>query len=106
MTLLRTGDFLRLDAVAESFMRSSVVRDNDAPIRCAKHLFGSGFSGAVLFMASIGIEDEDGAVLRRISAGLADSVRWSNRSAHGSASSVAIRSRIACHGGSPPAFTL
>jgi hypothetical protein len=25
-------------------MRSSVVRDNDAPIRCAKHLFGSGFS--------------------------------------------------------------
>ncbi len=38
-------------------MRSSVVRENEDPIRCAKH-----FSGAVLSMASIGIEDEDGTV--------------------------------------------
>ena len=44
------------------FMRSSVVRDNDEPLRFAKHFFGSGFSGAVLSVASVGIEDEDGTV--------------------------------------------
>ena len=41
------------------FMRSSVVRENDDPIRSAKHFLGSGFSsGAVLSVASVEIEDE------------------------------------------------
>ena len=45
-------------------MRSSVVRENDHPFRFAKDVFGSGFfTGAVLYMASVRIEDEDGTVL-------------------------------------------
>ncbi len=63
MTLLRTGNFRQEDAVAESFMRSSVVRENDHPFRFAQDVFGSGFfTGAVLSMASVGIENEDGTV--------------------------------------------
>ena len=41
--LLRTGDFVGYDAVAESDMRSSAVRENDAPIRCAKHFPAAAF---------------------------------------------------------------
>ena len=59
LTLLRTGDFRQKDAVAARFMRSSVFRENDHSLRFAKHFFGSGFSGAVLSVASVGIEDED-----------------------------------------------
>ena len=43
MTLLRTGNFRQKDAVVEGFMRSSVVRENDHPLRFAKHFSGSGF---------------------------------------------------------------
>ena len=43
-------------------MRSSVVRENEDPIRCAKYFPAADFSGAVLSMASIGIKDEDGTV--------------------------------------------
>ena len=43
MTLLRTGDFVGQDVVAAKFIRSDVVRDNDHPLRFAKHLFGSRF---------------------------------------------------------------
>ena len=51
------------DVVAAIFIRSSVVRDNDQPLRFAKHLFlAAVFSGAALSVASVGIEDEDGAV--------------------------------------------
>ena len=58
------------------------------------------FSGAVLSVASVGIEDEDGAVVGGISTGLPEARRWSNRSKPGSASSSGIHSRIACQGGS------
>ena len=43
MTLLLKGDFVGQDVVAVKFIRSDVVRENDDPIRCAKHFFGSGF---------------------------------------------------------------
>jgi hypothetical protein len=43
VTLLRTGDFRQEDAIAESFMRSSVICEYEDPIRCAKHFFGGGF---------------------------------------------------------------
>ena len=42
-TLLRTGDFVGQDVVAVKFIRSDVVRENDDPLRFAKHFFGSGF---------------------------------------------------------------
>jgi len=51
VTLLRTGDFRQQDAVPESFMRSSVVRENDDPIRFFKHFSVSVFLGAVLSAA-------------------------------------------------------
>ena len=38
LTLLLTGDFGRQDAVAESFMRSSVVFEHNRPLRFSKHL--------------------------------------------------------------------
>ena len=43
MTLLRTGDFRLEDAVAEGFMRSSVVRENGHPLRFAEHFFRQRF---------------------------------------------------------------
>ena len=43
-------------------MRSSVVRDNDDPLRFAKDFSAAVFSGAVLSVASVGVEDEDGTV--------------------------------------------
>jgi hypothetical protein len=45
LTLLRTGDCRGQDVVAESFMRSSVVFENDDPLRLAKLYFGNGFFG-------------------------------------------------------------
>ena len=38
---------------------SIVVRENDSPIRCARHFSAAGFSGAALTVASIRIENED-----------------------------------------------
>ena len=43
VTLLRTGDFPRLDAVAVNFMRSSVVCENGRPLRFAKLYFEQRF---------------------------------------------------------------
>ena len=43
MTLLLKGDFVGQDVVAVKFIRSDVVRENEDPIRCAKHFSGSGF---------------------------------------------------------------
>jgi hypothetical protein len=68
--LLRTGDFQQEDVVADKFMRSSVVRENNDPLRCAK-LCCYKFLAAVLRRGlrrearapgarSIAIEDEDG----------------------------------------------
>ena len=44
------------------FMRCGEGHEHGDPLRCAKYLFGSGFSGAVRSVASVGIEDEDGTV--------------------------------------------
>ena len=58
-----------------SFIPSSGVREHDDPLRVAKHFFGSGFSDAVLSVASVGVEDEDATVfaadLDRLSGGRA-----------------------------------
>ncbi len=43
-------------------MRCGEGHEHGDPLRCAKYLFGSGFSGAALSVASVGIEDEDGTV--------------------------------------------
>ena len=43
-------------------MRCGEGHEHGDPLRCAKYLFGSGFSGAVRSVASVGIEDEDGTV--------------------------------------------
>ena len=47
-------------------MRSSVAREHGRPLRWAKldfrKLLAAVFSGAALSVASVGIEDEDGAV--------------------------------------------
>ena len=43
-------------------MRSNVVRENEDPIRFAKLFLAADLSGAVLSVASVGIEDEDGTV--------------------------------------------
>ena len=49
--------------VVVGFMCSSVVCENDHPLRYAKHFFGSDFySGAALSVLSVEIEDEYGAV--------------------------------------------
>ena len=44
MTLVRTGDFPRQNAVVARFMRLSVVRESDRPPRFSKLYFGNGFS--------------------------------------------------------------
>jgi len=53
-------------SVAAKFMRSSVAREDGRPLRWAKLYFrkflAAVFSGAALSVASVGIEDEDGAV--------------------------------------------
>lgn len=43
LTLLRKEDFLGQDAVAERFMRSSVVGENNDPLRIAKHYLAADF---------------------------------------------------------------
>ena len=54
-------------------MRSIVVRENGHPLRLAKHFFRQRFfSDAVRSVASVGIEDEDGAVCAEDLDGLAE----------------------------------
>jgi hypothetical protein len=64
--LLREADFRGWVSVAAKFMRSSVAREHGRPLRWAKldfrKLLAAVFSGAALSVASVGIEDEDGAV--------------------------------------------
>ena len=56
--LLREPDFRGRDAVVVVFMRSGVVRENDDPLRFAKHIcLVAVFSGAVRSVASVGVED-------------------------------------------------
>jgi hypothetical protein len=68
VTQLRTGVFPKLDAVAESFMRSIIDRENLDPIRPDELYLRQTnfrqrlFSGAALSVASVQIEDEDGIV--------------------------------------------
>ena len=68
VTQLRTGVFPKLDAVAESFMRSIIDRENLDPIRPDELYLRQTnfrqrlFSGAALSVASVQIEDEDGTV--------------------------------------------
>ncbi len=84
-------------------MRCGERHECGRPLRFANHFFASGsFSGAVLSVASVGVEDEDGAVFARISTGLPEPGRRSNNSKPGSPSSAGIHSRMACHGGSMP----
>ena len=60
--MLRTEDFVGQNVVAAKFICSSAVRESDHPLRCARLFWGAVFSGAVLSVASVGIEDEDGTV--------------------------------------------
>jgi hypothetical protein len=63
LTLLRTVYCRGQDVVAESFMRSSVVFENDDPLRLAKLYFGNGFFGPrfepLWPAASVGIETSE-----------------------------------------------
>ena len=43
LTRLRPVDFRQEDAVVAGFIRPSVVRENNHPLRFAKQIFGSGF---------------------------------------------------------------
>lgn len=66
VTLPRRGDFPSLDAVEAVFIGSSLVRENDHPLRMAKHFLGSGLFRAResnrLFCVAIEAvrEDEEG----------------------------------------------
>ena len=64
--LLREADIRGWVSVAPKFMRSSVAREHGRPLRWAKLYFrkvlAAVFSGAALSVASVGIENEDGAV--------------------------------------------
>jgi hypothetical protein len=64
--LLREADIRGWVSVAAKFMRSSVPREHGRPLRWAKldfrKVLAAVFSGAALSVASVGIENEDGAV--------------------------------------------
>ena len=52
VALLRTGNFPSLGVVEAVFIGSSLVRENDHPLRIAKDLFGSGLFPARCCLAS------------------------------------------------------
>jgi hypothetical protein len=64
--MLRKADFERWLSVVAGFMQSNIACEYSRPLRWAKpypwKFLAAVFSGAALPVASVGIEDEDGAV--------------------------------------------